>query len=148
MAKKKTKTAKKKSKASRKPPAAKSPQKAAKGHAKPTRRKAARKAPSPQKRTSAATKAPAAKSPKRDASPEPKPLGVLAAAARVLKEARKPMRCKEMIDVMLEKGYWTTNGKTPAATLSAAIQREIQTKGKEARFKKVDRGLFGLNVKC
>ena len=35
-------------------------------------------------------------------------------------------------------------GKTPAATLYSAILREIQTKGKEARFKKSDRGLFTL----
>jgi hypothetical protein len=41
---------------------------------------------------------------------------------------------------------WTTKGKTPAATLYAAILREIQKKGSEARFKKVDRGQFALNA--
>ena len=37
------------------------------------------------------------------------------------------------------------NGQTPAATLYSAILREINTKGKESRFKKADRGLFAIN---
>src|SRR5438876_905863 len=38
---------------------------------------------------------------------------------------------------MAEKGYWTSpGGQTPAATLYSAILRQIQTKGKEARFRK------------
>jgi hypothetical protein len=41
------------------------------------------------------------------------------------------------------KGLWTSpGGKTPHATLYASILREINTKGKDARFKKVDRGQF------
>ena len=47
---------------------------------------------------------------------------------------------------MLDKGLWTTGGKTPHATIYAAILREIQTKGGEARFKKTDRGLFTSNA--
>jgi len=31
---------------------------------------------------------------------------------------------------------------TPAATLNAAIIREVKVKGREARFKKTGRGLF------
>jgi len=45
---------------------------------------------------------------------------------------------------MLEKGYWKTAGKTPAATIYASILREIQTKGEGGRFKKVARGKFSL----
>ena len=48
---------------------------------------------------------------------------------------------------MLKKGYWTTKGKTPEATLYSAIIREIQKKGKDARFKKVSRGMFAINRK-
>ena len=33
-------------------------------------------------------------------------------------------------------------GKTPAATLYSGILREIQTRGAEARFQKVERGKF------
>jgi restriction system protein len=45
---------------------------------------------------------------------------------------------------MLQKGYWETGGKTPEATINAAIAREIKAKGDTARFRKVQRGLFTL----
>ena len=45
---------------------------------------------------------------------------------------------------MLKRGLWKTSGKTPAATIYSAIIREIAAKGKDARFKKVDRGKFAL----
>lgn len=65
------------------------------------------------------------------------------AALKVLAEARKPMNCKAMVEAMGTKGYWRSpGGKTPAATLYAAILKDITTKGKQARFKKVDRGQF------
>jgi len=42
-------------------------------------------------------------------------------------------------------GLWSTpNGATPDATLYASILREINTKGKDSRFRKTDRGLFTL----
>jgi hypothetical protein len=53
------------------------------------------------------------------------------------------MNSQEMIAAMTAKGYWTSPaGKTPAATLYAAILREITTKGADARFTKTDRGKF------
>jgi HB1, ASXL, restriction endonuclease HTH domain len=70
-----------------------------------------------------------------------KPSG-LDAAYQILIDAGQPMRCKDMVETMLAKGLWTTGGKTPAATIYAAILREIQTKKAEARFKKTDRGCF------
>ena len=64
-------------------------------------------------------------------------------AAKVLAEKGEPMNCKEMIDAMAAKGYWSTpGGKTPWATLYSSIAREIRDKGKESRFKKADRGKF------
>ena len=57
------------------------------------------------------------------------------------------MKSKEITEVMLKKGYWTTKGQTPWATLYSAMLREIQNKGKEARFKKVSRGMFAINTK-
>ena len=70
-------------------------------------------------------------------------MSALDAAAKVLGEAGEPMTTKAMIEAMATKGYWTSpGGKTPAATLYAAILREINTKGDEARFTKTDRGLF------
>jgi len=53
------------------------------------------------------------------------------------------MNCKDLIDAMTKKGLWTSpGGKTPHATLYSAILREIATKGREARFKKTERGHF------
>ncbi len=72
-------------------------------------------------------------------------MSALDGAAKVLDEAKEPMSCKNMIEAMAAKGYWTSaSGKTPANTLYSAILREIGTKGKEARFKKADRGKFTL----
>jgi hypothetical protein len=68
----------------------------------------------------------------------------LDAAAKVLAEAGAPMNCKAMVEAMLAKGYWKTDGKTPASTIYAAIIRETAKKGKDARFRKTDRGLFEL----
>ena len=68
----------------------------------------------------------------------------LDAAAKVLAEAGKPMNCKAIVERMLAKGLWKTNGKTPAATIYAAIIREIAAKGDKARFHKVERGKFAL----
>jgi short subunit dehydrogenase-like uncharacterized protein len=70
-------------------------------------------------------------------------MSALDAAAQVLAKSLKPMRTSDMIAQMEAKGLWTSpGGKTPAATLYAAIVREIAAKGKESRFKKHDRGLF------
>ena len=72
-------------------------------------------------------------------------LSALAAAARVLAETKKPMSCPELIAAMAAHGYWTSpTGKTPAATLSAALQREIVVKKDQARFQKTGPGRFAL----
>lgn len=75
-----------------------------------------------------------------------KPVGkmsALDAAAKVLGEAGAAMTTGAMIEQMAAKKYWVSpGGKTPAATLYAAILREINVKGKDSRFTKADRGLF------
>ena len=71
-------------------------------------------------------------------------ISLLNATAAVLAKAQEPMTCLEMVEAVLKTGTWKTRGKTPAATLSAAIYREIQDKGKEARFAKSERGRFRL----
>ena len=81
---------------------------------------------------------------KKRAKPEGK-LSALDAAAKVLAEAGEPLNAKQMIDAMAGKGYWKSpGGKTPHATLYAAIVREINTKAVESRFRKTERGLFTL----
>ncbi len=82
----------------------------------------------------------AAKEPK---PPKPKRLSAIDAAAQVLAGSKVPMRAKEMIAAMEAKGLWKSpGGKTPEATLYAAIIREIAARGKDARFKKHERGVF------
>ena len=77
--------------------------------------------------------------------PRVKKQSALDAAARVLAEAGagQAMTCKEMIEVMAAKGYWTSpGGQTPDATLYSAILRELSVKGADARFQKTERGKF------
>ena len=74
---------------------------------------------------------------------KPKKLSALDAAAKVLNETGQPMSCKDLIEAMAAKGYWSSpSGKTPASTLYSGMMKEITTKGKESRFKKTDRGRF------
>jgi hypothetical protein len=88
-----------------------------------------------------AQKAP--KEPKAAKEKKPKRTSALDAAAQVIAKADKPMRAVDMIAQMEAKGLWKSpGGKTPEATLYAAIIREIAAKGKDARFAKHDRGLF------
>ncbi|MBI5864845.1 MAG: winged helix-turn-helix domain-containing protein [Planctomycetes bacterium] len=106
-------------------------------------------------KTSKATKTtkgkkPVAAKPKAERKPagdaKSKRLSALDAAAEVLRKSGKPMRSQEMIAAMAEQGLWSSpNGKTPQATLYAAILREIGTKRGAARFKKVERGQFAFN---
>lgn len=78
---------------------------------------------------------------------KPKRVSALDAAAQVLQAEGKPMQSQALIDAMAAQGLWSSpNGKTPAATLYAAILREINTKAGQARFKKVDRGQFVFNA--
>jgi hypothetical protein len=85
------------------------------------------------------------KAPKAQGDRKANNLSALDAAAKVLAETGQALTCQELIAAMAEKGYWTSPaGKTPAATLYAAVTREISVKGKASRFRKVDRGQFAL----
>jgi hypothetical protein len=81
--------------------------------------------------------------PKQAKSDAGKKLSALGAAAKVLSETRQPMTCRELVDQMSAKGYWTSpGGATPWSTLNAAIAREIKVKGADSRFDKSERGKF------
>jgi len=85
----------------------------------------------------------------KKAKPEPKPkkVSALDAAAKVLATTGEPMTTKAMIEAMTERGLWTSpGGKTPQATLYAAILREVATKGAKARFRKTAPGHFAFNT--
>ena len=105
------------------------------------RRKPEADAPAP----SAAAKAEKPKAAKTKEKKDRKPSG-LGAAVMVLAEAGEPLGTKDMVERMLAKGLWSTGGKTPAATIYAAIVREIAVKGDASRFRKTDRGRFELTA--
>ena len=89
------------------------------------------------KKKSTAKKAPVKRAAKK------KPSG-LDAAARVLAETGRPMSAKQLVEAMLAKKYWSSGGQTPHATISSALQREIQNKGQQSRFRKTAPGRFAL----
>jgi hypothetical protein len=102
--------------------------------------KAAKASTAPKSKANAATTPKVLKAPK---PVKPKRVSALDAAAQVLAASEVPMRAKEMIAAMEAKGLWKSpGGKTPEATLYAAIIREIAVKGDKARFKKHERGVF------
>lgn len=108
---------------------------------------AAPKKPTTKKSAASAGKAakPAGKTTAK--KPAVKKTSALDAAAEVL-AGSDAMTTREMIDAMAEKKLWSSpGGKTPDRTLYSAILREIATKGKDARFKKTERGKFALTVK-
>jgi hypothetical protein len=120
-----TKTAATKN-ASAKKPATKKPAATKTAKATPAKKPAATK--------TAATKTAAKKADKK--------MSQIDAALTILKKSRQPMSCKDLVTAMAEKGLWTSpGGKTPDATLYAAILRDIG-KGDDARFKKAAPGRF------
>lgn len=86
-----------------------------------------------------------AKAAKATAKADAKKLSQIEAAVAVLAKAGEAMNCKAMVEAMTTQGLWTSpGGATPDATLYSSILREINTKGKDARFTKVARGQFAL----
>ena len=91
-----------------------------------------------------ATKGAKAKTTKADKAPKPakqKPMSGLDYAAQVLAASKEPLNAVAIAERAIAAG-WKTEGATPHATLYSAIIREIQVKGSESRFKKVERGQF------
>jgi hypothetical protein len=84
---------------------------------------------------------------KTNADGNAKKLSAIDAASRVLAASSEPMNTRQLIEAMANKQLWISpGGKTPHATLYSALLREITAKGKESRFKKVERGKFVANT--
>lgn len=120
-------------KSTKKTSATKTPAK--KATTKKTPAKTPAKKPAPNAVT-AATKKPAKPAPRKGKRPSGLDL-----AAKVLADASEPLAAKTIAERVIAAG-WQTSGKTPHATLYAAMMREIQSKGTEARFVKLERGRF------
>jgi hypothetical protein len=90
-------------------------------------------------------KAKPAKAPKDAVAITPKRVSLIDAAAQVLARSKEPLNTRQLVEQVTQQGLWSSpNGKTPSATLYAAILRECQSKGDASRFTKVERGLFTL----
>jgi hypothetical protein len=74
-------------------------------------------------------------------------ISALDAAYHVLAAKGEAMTAPELIEAMAEQKLWSSpKGKTPAATLYAAMLREITTKGKKSRFARPGRGKFAATA--
>ncbi len=73
-------------------------------------------------------------------------MSLLDAAVEIMKGTKKPLSVKEITRVIFEQGLAASNGRTPHATLSAAMGREVAGKGTQSRFRRAERGRFELNA--
>ena len=64
------------------------------------------------------------------------------AALIILRESGEPMNIKQIMEKINERQLARLAGKTPSATISSAIQRDIIKLGDESRFVKAGKGLF------
>jgi len=86
-----------------------------------------------------------AKAKSKDAK-EPKKMSCLM-PPQSSQRCRTAMTTGEMIEAMAKKKLWSSpNGQPLSATLYSAILRELKTKGKDARFKKTERGKFAAKA--
>jgi len=69
-------------------------------------------------------------------------LNAIDAAYRILRDAKKSLSCQQIIDRMIKRKLWRTEGATPQNTLNAALQRDLTANGEKSRFVKTGRGLF------
>jgi len=76
-------------------------------------------------------------------SAKPKRISGLTAAFMVLVDANAELSAGAIVEKAAEKGWWKSDAATPAATIYAAMIREIATKGDKSRFERGEkRGTF------
>jgi hypothetical protein len=70
--------------------------------------------------------------------------GFISSARNVLKGAKTPLGCREIIERAISEGLLETRGKTPEKTLHAMLSRHILHKGSMSEFLKLPDGKFTL----
>jgi restriction system protein len=73
-------------------------------------------------------------------------LSALDAARLILEQAGVPLHYEEITKRILASGLWQTNGKTPAATLSAQLSTSIKKLGTASPFVHTSPGNYCLNT--
>ena len=71
-------------------------------------------------------------------------MSVKAAATEVLKKAQSPLHAKAIAEQIIAAGLWTSDGKTPEATVSASLYSDIKKNGDKSTFVKVGPQTFAL----
>ena len=66
------------------------------------------------------------------------------AIKKVLTEAGVPLRYTEISEQILSRGYYATDGATPAATVNAQLSSSIKHDGDKSPFIRVGKGIFSL----
>lgn len=73
-------------------------------------------------------------------------MNLIQAVEIVLADAREPLPQDEITRRILARGLWSTNGKTPEATVGARIYVDIKEKVTASVFQLVGKNLFALRV--
>lgn len=68
------------------------------------------------------------------------------AIEHVLREEGGPLHYKEITERLLKRGLWTSEGKTPEATINSRLALDIQNRGGESRFVRTAPGVFALRT--
>ncbi|MDO9271806.1 MAG: HTH domain-containing protein [Rugosibacter sp.] len=66
------------------------------------------------------------------------------AIKKVLAESSAPLHYTEISEQILSRGYYETDGATPAATVSAQLTSSIKHDGEKSPFIRVGKGIFAL----
>ena len=69
-----------------------------------------------------------------------------AAIIRVLGESALPLHYTDISEQILSRGYYETDGATPAATVNAQIASSIKYDGEKSPFVRVGKGIFALKT--
>jgi hypothetical protein len=68
------------------------------------------------------------------------------AIKKVLAESESPLHYTEISEQILSRGYYETEGATPAATVSAQLTSSIKHDGDKSPFIRVGKGIFALRI--
>lgn len=66
------------------------------------------------------------------------------AIKKVLGESEAPLHYTEISELILSRGYYETDGATPAATVNAQLASSIKHDGEKSPFMRVSKGIFAL----
>jgi len=68
------------------------------------------------------------------------------AIKKVLSESDEPLHYAEITEQILSRGYFETDGATPAKTVNAQITTSLKNNGSNSPFLRVGKGIFSLRL--